>query len=187
MSHENIAAVLVMIVLGLLAALHFYWGFGGRWPGHDDRSLVEMVVGRTRDMRAPNFLSCLFVTLCAPLAAAPGRALWRRAQPTAAELGGDDRPDRILGRIRRLRRAGRCRLLPGRFPLRAGNAIRSSQSIALLAALHCNRGRLHCRSFHGENCFVRDTPLTDPSPAHAQRRQAEKSSNDRRSVRRDML
>ncbi len=62
MSQVNIAAALLMIVLALLAALHFYWGLGGRWPGHDDRSLVEMVVGRTRDMKAPNFWACLFVT-----------------------------------------------------------------------------------------------------------------------------
>ena len=62
MTLVSIAAALVVFVLGLLAALHFYWGVGGRWPGHDDRSLVEYVVGRSRDMRAPNFWACLFVT-----------------------------------------------------------------------------------------------------------------------------
>jgi hypothetical protein len=70
MSQVNIAAALVTIMLGLLAALHFYWGLGGRWPGHDDRSLVEMVVGRTRDMKAPDFWACLFVTFALLAAAA---------------------------------------------------------------------------------------------------------------------
>ena len=57
----NVATALVIVVLAALAVLHFYWGIGGRWPGHDDRSLVEMVIGRTRDMRAPDFWACLFV------------------------------------------------------------------------------------------------------------------------------
>jgi len=52
----------LIVVLVLLAGLHLYWGLGGRWPGHDDRSLVEFVVGRTRDMKAPSFGACLFVT-----------------------------------------------------------------------------------------------------------------------------
>jgi len=59
----NIPAALTIVALVLLAALHFYWGVGGRWPGHDDRSLVEMVIGRTRNMKAPDFWTCLFVTL----------------------------------------------------------------------------------------------------------------------------
>jgi len=29
----------LVVVLLALATLHFYWGLGGRWPGHDDRSL----------------------------------------------------------------------------------------------------------------------------------------------------
>ena len=61
MTRVNAATALVIVVLAALAALHFYWGIGGRWPGHDDRSLVEFVVGRTRDMKAPNFWACLFV------------------------------------------------------------------------------------------------------------------------------
>ncbi len=61
MTRVSLVAALVILVLALLAALHFYWGLGGRWPGHDDRSLVEMVIGRTRDMKAPNLWACLFV------------------------------------------------------------------------------------------------------------------------------
>jgi hypothetical protein len=58
-----IAAALVIVLLAL-AALHFYWGAGGRWPGHDDRSLVELIVGRTRNMKAPGFWPSLFVAGC---------------------------------------------------------------------------------------------------------------------------
>lgn len=58
----NIIALAVILVLVLLAAVHLYWGMGGRWPGHDDQSLVEMVVGRTAGMKAPDFWACLFVT-----------------------------------------------------------------------------------------------------------------------------
>ena len=48
--------LLVLLVAGVLfalAGLHLYWGLGGRWPGHDEVSLVERIVGRTRGMRAP--------------------------------------------------------------------------------------------------------------------------------------
>jgi len=75
MSPANAAATLVVIALVLLAALHFYWGAGGRWPGHDDRSLVDLVVGRTRNMKAPDSWACLSVT-CALLAAAISVALY---------------------------------------------------------------------------------------------------------------
>ena len=42
--------ILLMMVLVALAALHAWRGVGGRWPGHDERSLVELVVGRTHSM-----------------------------------------------------------------------------------------------------------------------------------------
>jgi hypothetical protein len=38
-------------------------GFGGRWPGHDEASMVEHVVGRTRGMRAPGLLASAAVAL----------------------------------------------------------------------------------------------------------------------------
>lgn len=63
-------AVLVAAVLILLAAVHLYWGFGGRWPGHDETSLVEHVVGRTRDMKAPGLPACLVVALALTTGAA---------------------------------------------------------------------------------------------------------------------
>jgi hypothetical protein len=48
-------AILTMVLIAL-AALHAWWGVGGRWPGHDERSLVELVVGRTRSMRMPGLV-----------------------------------------------------------------------------------------------------------------------------------
>ena len=50
-------ALLLAGVLVLLGGVHLYWAFGGRWPGHDEASLVEHVVGRTRDMKAPGPLA----------------------------------------------------------------------------------------------------------------------------------
>ena len=63
-----IAATLIAVLIGL-AVLHAYWGFGGRWPGHDDASMVERVVGRTKEMRAPRPRAC-FMVAAALLAAA---------------------------------------------------------------------------------------------------------------------
>jgi uncharacterized protein DUF3995 len=56
-------------VLVALAAVHAYWGLGGRWPGRDEASLVERVVGRTKGMRAPSLAAC-FAVEAALLAAA---------------------------------------------------------------------------------------------------------------------
>lgn len=36
-------------------------GFSGHWPGHDKTSMVEHVIGRSRDMRAPSLPAALFV------------------------------------------------------------------------------------------------------------------------------
>ena len=69
---------ILIAVLVALAALHAWWGVGGRWPGRDERSLVELVVGRTRAMRMPSFVACMFVA-CALLAAAALVALQSKA------------------------------------------------------------------------------------------------------------
>lgn len=58
-------------VLIAIAALHAYWGVGGRWPGHDDLSLARAVAG-FRGIRAmPSPAACFAVA--ATLVAA---ALW---------------------------------------------------------------------------------------------------------------
>lgn len=56
-------AVLLGGVLFALAGVHLYWAFGGRWPGHDEASMVEHVVGRTRGMRAPGPAASIAVAL----------------------------------------------------------------------------------------------------------------------------
>jgi hypothetical protein len=50
---------ILIVVLVALAVLHAWWGVGGRWPGHDERSLVELVIGRTRSMRLPGLVRCM--------------------------------------------------------------------------------------------------------------------------------
>lgn len=56
-------ALVLAAALFALAGIHLYWGLGGRWPGHDEASMVEHVVGRTRGMRAPGFLASAAVAL----------------------------------------------------------------------------------------------------------------------------
>ncbi len=72
--------VILIAVLVILAALHAWWGLGGRWPGHDERSLVELVVGRTRSMRMPGFFPSMFVAF-ALLAAAGLVAIQGKVTP----------------------------------------------------------------------------------------------------------
>jgi hypothetical protein len=53
--------IILIMVLVALAALHAWWGIGGLWPGRDERSLVELVIGRTRSMRMPGLVACMRV------------------------------------------------------------------------------------------------------------------------------
>lgn len=76
-------ASLLAGVLILLAAIHLYWGFGGRWPGHDEASMVEHVVGRTRGMKAPSLAASVAVALA--LAAGGGLVLATIVPPTPFE------------------------------------------------------------------------------------------------------
>jgi hypothetical protein len=41
----TLIAILVALMLGLLAALHVYWGLGGVWPGTDEKSCARAVAG----------------------------------------------------------------------------------------------------------------------------------------------
>ena len=60
---------ILIAVLIALACLHAWWGVGGLWPGHDERSLVELVIGRTRSMRMPSPARCMLVALALSAAA----------------------------------------------------------------------------------------------------------------------
>jgi hypothetical protein len=75
----KIISVFLIAVLVVLATLHAYWGAGGRWPGHDERSLVERVIGRTRNMRMPGLAACMLVAAAllgaAALAALQGNVI----------------------------------------------------------------------------------------------------------------
>jgi hypothetical protein len=77
MNLVNFTPAILIVVLIALAVLHAWWGVGGRWPGHDERSLVELVIGRTRSMRMPSPVRCMGVAL-ALLAAAGLVALQSR-------------------------------------------------------------------------------------------------------------
>ena len=86
----NFVPDILIAVLVVLAALHAWWGLGGRWPGRDESSLVELVVGRTRAMRMPGFLPSLFVAFAllaaAGLVAIQGKVISASLDPPAQWL-----------------------------------------------------------------------------------------------------
>jgi Protein of unknown function (DUF3995) len=53
---------LLPLVLFAIAALHAYWGIGGRWPGHDELSLARTVVGNKDIKQMPSSAACFGVT-----------------------------------------------------------------------------------------------------------------------------
>lgn len=65
MSMIGAALIVVLIALG---ALHLYWGLGGRWPGHDEESLLLRVSG-AKSGRMYGLVACALVALALSLAA----------------------------------------------------------------------------------------------------------------------
>lgn len=65
MTLTGAALIAVMLSIG---ALHLYWGVGGRWPGHDDASLVSIVAG-AKNGRMYGFAACAAVALALASAA----------------------------------------------------------------------------------------------------------------------
>ena len=53
-------AVVVILVLTGLAALHGWWGIGGRWPARDEAALADLVIGSPSG-RMPPPAACLAV------------------------------------------------------------------------------------------------------------------------------
>jgi len=71
-------ALILAATLLALAGIHLYWALGGRWPGHDEASMVELVVGRTRGMRAPGPLASVAVALALAAGGAVVLPAWLR-------------------------------------------------------------------------------------------------------------
>jgi hypothetical protein len=71
-------ALALIIILLTLAALHLYWGLGGRWPGRDESELVATVIGRTKSGKMPSLA----------VAGAVAGALALGAWCVAADRGG---------------------------------------------------------------------------------------------------
>ena len=45
--------LVVIVVLTGLAALHAWWGIGGRWPARDEAALADLVIGTPRRQMPP--------------------------------------------------------------------------------------------------------------------------------------
>jgi hypothetical protein len=57
-------AIVAATILFAIAAIHVYWAFGGRWPGHDAESLARTVIGGPPGMRmAPPIASLAVAAL----------------------------------------------------------------------------------------------------------------------------
>lgn len=67
----------LIAILLAIAGLHFYWGLGGFWPGHDSNSLRETVVG-TKGGPMFGFWACAMVVGALAAAAA---FVWARHSP----------------------------------------------------------------------------------------------------------
>jgi hypothetical protein len=52
----------VVIALLAIAALHAYWGLGGVWPGHDERSCARAIAGFRGIERMPSAAASFAVT-----------------------------------------------------------------------------------------------------------------------------
>ncbi|WP_438037461.1 DUF3995 domain-containing protein [Sorangium sp. So ce128] len=75
--------------LGVLAAIHVYWGLGGAWPGDARHEKVEMVVGLPKGSPFPSLGACLVVACL--LASSAALVLAQRygggGSPTLLRLG----------------------------------------------------------------------------------------------------
>ena len=56
-------AFILFCILVLIAGVHFYWAFGGFWPGKDEVSLARIVVGKKNISRMPSRLLTLAVVV----------------------------------------------------------------------------------------------------------------------------
>lgn len=68
-------ALVLAVALAAIAVLHLYWGLGGFWPGHDEASLVDMVIGMPAGTPIPPLWACAVVALCLLVPAGGGLIL----------------------------------------------------------------------------------------------------------------
>ena len=73
-------AVFLACMLAAIALLHLYWALGGVWPGHDEQSLAQAVVGTAGIRRMPPVWMTLAVVL-ALFAAALWPLMWAAIVP----------------------------------------------------------------------------------------------------------
>ena len=76
----DIVAVFLAGVLAAIAMLHLYWALGGFWPGHDEASLAQAVVGTAGIQRMPPVWMTVAVVL-ALFAAALWPLMWAAIVP----------------------------------------------------------------------------------------------------------
>lgn len=82
----TILALSIALVLGAIAALHVYWGLGGVWPGHDEKSCARAIAGFRGIERMPSLAASLAVAaalLAAAVVALALAALIRVPMPSA--------------------------------------------------------------------------------------------------------
>lgn len=60
--------VVTFVLLSVVSALHFYWGFGGLWPAKDVPSLARTVVGSNGTTEMPSAGLTVVVAFCIFLA-----------------------------------------------------------------------------------------------------------------------
>ena len=58
------AALAAAVIFAAMAVLHAYWAVGGLWPGRDNESLAQIVVGSAPGTRAPGPGPCWLVAAC---------------------------------------------------------------------------------------------------------------------------
>jgi hypothetical protein len=57
-------ALALSVTLLAIAGIHIYWGLGGFWPGNNEASLVDMVIGMPAGTPIPPLWACAVVAVC---------------------------------------------------------------------------------------------------------------------------
>ncbi|MCF6326487.1 MAG: DUF3995 domain-containing protein [Devosiaceae bacterium] len=87
----NFVAIAIFIILSATALLHAAWGFGLLWPGYDQQSLVNTVIGDPNISQIPSLpitLAVAFAILAAGVCALWGAALIKMPLPNWMQKTG---------------------------------------------------------------------------------------------------